>query len=51
MSLLDYLLLFAVAVCVYLAIRTYRRGRGSCRCASGCKGSCPNCRKNDESTT
>ena len=38
MSILDYLLLFAVAVCVVLAIRSYRKS-GSCRCGTGgCSG-------------
>ena len=65
MSVLDWLLLTAVAACAYLAIRTLKRSGGSCGCGSGggCCGSGPcgsdcascsapkSCKKNDKSAS
>ena len=50
MSWLDILLLAALALCVYLAVRRLKHS-GGCHCGGGCDGNCSKCNQCDKSST
>ncbi|MDY4082023.1 MAG: FeoB-associated Cys-rich membrane protein [Candidatus Metalachnospira sp.] len=43
MSLLDWILVAAVIIGLYFAVRHIIKHKGGCSCSGGCSGNCSSC--------